>query len=850
MKRLSIVKVIGNRFWFINYTLSPITLNLPSIQCYNFKMKRTYVLIFFVSCSLLIYEVALTRFFAIHFWYHFAFMVISIAMLGIGTAGTVLAIFSAGSQCADQHIEKKASFFGNVSNWVCSESNIPFFACCAGISIVLSYLAANNLPFDPIKFSWEKWQILYLLPYCTVLSVPFFFSALLIASILLNRSAMAKSVYCADLMGAGLGSISVLGLLNISGPEHPVIYASILCLAGTFISGGRKMKTVSLLLITIHILLLTAGHNTIEVKMSPYKNLSTYLKYPGAEHIKTYNSSYARVDVFKSPAVRFAPGLSLTYLDPLPEQTGLAVDGDRITVVTDSTDMSKLKFLQYLPSSAAHEIKEHARVLVLDPGGGLHALMAGYYDAEEVHTVEINPLLYKIVKNDFNQVTGGLYREKTWTGLGRNVLKHTDKESYDIIDMPMTSMTVSGSFGISEDYKYTVNAFEHYISALKKDGIISITLYLLPPPRTEFRLIATMRTAFERSGIHDISRRIVVIRSWDSMTILAGKSPFTDKELAKIREFSRTRRFDILYQHGIKKEDIRNYIKSSSDKYYEGLANLLDTEKSSQFINNYLFNIRPVQDENPFFNHFVKFANINAIYDVMGRNWLFFLDEGYLLPLILISLIILSVIIISLPAASKSVRTNLKDYPHYLTISTMLFFAMIGLGFMFLEVSLIQKSILLLENPSYSFALILTSILISSGAGSFMSRQYPFLSSPVFVSVLACLIVAYNYVYPFMLDRLTSESLLIKIIFLSLSVLPIGFLMGIPFPTGIGLLGQRYTSLIPWSWAVNACFSILAPVLTITIALTAGFNTVMLLSSVAYVFASISLRKIKQYTHV
>jgi hypothetical protein len=768
-------------------------------------------------------------------------MVISIAMLGIGMAGTVLAILSSQFHTADQPINKKKIFSRVMAEQVCSESSVPVFALCAGISIVLSYLAANNLPFDPIKFSWEKWQILYLLPYCIVLSVPFFFAALLIASIFLNRSDMAKSVYCADLMGAGLGSISVLGLLHISGPENPVMYASILCLTGSFISGGRKIKTTSLLMIVTNILLLTAGHHLIEVKMSPYKRLSNYLKYPGAEHLITYNSSYSRVDVFKSPAVRFAPGLSLTYLDPLPEQTGLAIDGDRITVVTDSTDRSKLKFLTYLPSSAAYEIKENARVLVLDPGGGLHALMAEYYDAEEVHSVESNPLLYKIVKDDFNQITGGLYKKNTWTGLGRNILQQTNEQQYDIIDMPMTGTSVMGSFGISEDYRYTVNAFEKYISALKKDGIISITLYLIPPPRTEFRFLATLRTAFERSGINDLSRRTVIIRSWDSMTILVGKSPFTEKELTEIREFSHTRRFDILYQHGIKKEEIRTYIKSPSDTYYEGLAHLLDPEKSSQFINYYLFDISPVKDDNPFFNHFVKLENINAIYKVMGRNWLYFLDEGYLMPLILISLIILSLIIISLPAASKSVRTRLKTCHHTLTISTMLYFAMIGLGFMFIEVSLIQKSILLLENPSYSFAVILTAILISSGTGSYMSRQYPMLSNPIFVSLLAFLIFAYNYVYPFMLDHLVPRSLQTKILLLSLSVMPMGFFMGIPFPTGLGLLGQKYTSLIPWAWAVNACFSILAPVLTVVIALTAGFHTVMLLSSVAYVFAFILL---------
>ena len=305
-------------------------------------MKRTYAVIFFVSCSLLIFEVSLTRFFAIRLWYHFAFMVISIAMLGVGAAGTFLAIFSAGSTYPGQHIQNERSLFANISNRIRSESIIPVYALCGGISIVLSYLAVNSLPFDPVRFSWEKSQMFYFILYCTILSVPFFFSALLIASMFLNHGDRAKSIYCADLIGAGLGCISVIGLLHISGPENPVVYASILCLTGTFISGGKKIKTVSLLVIMINILLLTAGHHIIEVKMSPYKRLSNYLKYPGAEHIKTYNSSYARVDVFKSPAVRFAPGLSLTYLDSLPAQTGLAVDGDRITVVTDSTDKGKL----------------------------------------------------------------------------------------------------------------------------------------------------------------------------------------------------------------------------------------------------------------------------------------------------------------------------------------------------------------------------------------------------------------------------------------------------------------------------------------------------------------------------
>jgi hypothetical protein len=775
-------------------------------------------------------------------------MVVSIAMLGVGTAGTVLAIVSARSQFADQRFEKQRSIFRNISEWICSESVIPLYALTAGVSIILSYLAANRFPFDPVRLSWEKWQILYLFLYCTILSVPFLFSALLIASMFLHRSERAKSIYSADLLGAGLGSISVLALLHISGPENPVICASVMCLTGTCISGKRTYKVAWILLILFNIILLTAGHDILEPRLSPYKKLSNYLKYPGAEHMKTYNSSYSRIDVFKSPAVRLAPGLSLKYLDPLPEQTGMAVDGDRITVVTDVSDKSTLHFLSHLPSSAAYEITQDVTVLVIDPGGGLQALMAAYYKAKEVHKVESNPLLLKIIRDDLSEFSGGIYGENTWTGLGRNRLSLMNSDKYDIIDIPMMGISVSGSFGISEDYRYTVNAFEKYLAALKRDGMLSISLYIIPPARTEFRLLATLLSAFERMGIDDASGRIVAIRSWDSMTILAAKTPFSKKELAGIKEFSGSRRFDMLYYQGIKKEESNTYIKYASDNYYEGFISLIDREKRLQFIDNYLFDISPVTDNSPFSGYYIKLENIKAIYKTMGHNWLYFMDEGYMLPFILAILVISCVIIISLPAVSKPIRTKLRTYHRSVTASTMVYFAMLGLGFMFLEVSLMQKHILLLENPSYSFSVMLTAILISSGAGSYVSRRHTGLSSPFFILVLSAAILGYSYMYPFLLHHLVSQNLMTKILLLSLSVIPIGFLMGIPFPTGLTLLGKKHGSLIPWAWAINACFSVLAPVLSVAIALSAGFDMVLHIASVAYFFAFISLLAIRRNT--
>ena len=297
-------------------------------------MKRTYFAIFLVSCSALIFEVSLTRFFSIYLSHHFAFMVISIAMLGIGSAGTALSVFAR----------------------LRNKSNITVYAALAGIAIIFGYIASNNVSFDPAKLSWDGTQILYIALYCFVLSIPFFFTGILIATAFSTQSEKSEFIYSADLIGAGIGSLSVLGLLNIAAPEYAILTASLLCFIASFVTDGKNMKWFVSFLIIVNVLLLIIHPDFINIKLSPYKNLSLSLKYPGAKHLMTYYNSFSRIDSLKSPAVRFAPGLSLTYLDPLPEQIGLSVDGSEMNAVTKAEDKNSLRFLKFLPSALAYEI--------------------------------------------------------------------------------------------------------------------------------------------------------------------------------------------------------------------------------------------------------------------------------------------------------------------------------------------------------------------------------------------------------------------------------------------------------------------------------------------------------------
>lgn len=765
-------------------------------------------------------------------------MVISIAMLGIGSAGTILAVYSG-------RLER---------NFILTESIIPFYSAATGIAILISYIASNYIPFDPVRFSWEKSQFFYLALYCLILSIPFFFSGLLIATVFLLYSESSMPIYSSDLVGAGAGSGIVLMLLDVAPPEYAVLSASTLCLLGGIAHRKRTAAIISVFFLLINAVMLFAHPPFIDVEMSQYKKLSVYLKYPGAEHLNSYYSSYSRIDTFKSPAIRFAPGLSLKFREQLPQQVGLAIDGDRIDVITNAQNEEALKFLEYLPSSIVYELGNSNNVLVIDPRGGLHALMARHYNSGIIHKVESNPFVLRLIRNNFNEFSGGIYNENTRSGYGRNFLHRLSLQSghtlrYDVIDIPMMSSTVSGTFGISEDYGFTVEAFETYLNGLEKDGIISISLYLIPPPRTEIRLLATLIKALENTGIKDIPSKIVAIRSWDSMTILAKKTAFTIPEIEIVKTFSDQRNFDIVYYPGISEDETSRYIKTPSNDLYHGFMSLLNPAERGTFIDNYLFDIRPVHDSNPFFHYFLKFENIKAIYKVMDRKLLFFINEGYLLPFLLIIVLALSFLIILIPVITnailiKSADNREKNSMRPRILPTLIYFGMLGIGFMSIEVSLIQKGILILENPSYSVAVVIASLLISSGTGSMSGSKFPWLSSPYSLIILVVIIFASSIIQPFLSGLLTALGLYWRIPALLMTIIPLGFFMGLPFPMGMRIIGEKNETLIPWAWAINACLSVLAPILTIMIALSFGFDVVLWMAGLMYVIAFFALKKL------
>lgn len=785
-----------------------------------------YLGISFVSLAMLSYEVALTRIFSIALWYHFAFMVVSIAMLGIAASGTFVSVFP--------HAKRY--------------ERLGRYAIFLSLAVILSYVTANQIPFDPAKISWDKRQVFYIAVYYLVLGMPFFFSGLIILTAMEHMADKAGRIYFFDLIGAAAGSIFILFILTAIGEESSVIIISFLAMSSALLFNINEEKKVFVrcaapVLAVILIAIFIYKPSIFNINISPYKGMMTALKFPGAEHIKTFRGPSSRVDIIKSPANRYAPGLSFKYMEDLPPQLGIANDGGDLNAVTRwSGDKEKLRFIDYLPSAIPYVIGKNDDVLIIEPKGGLPVLTAIYYSSKNIDKVESNPVIIKAVNETFMDFSGGIYKEKTYTGIGRAFLK--TKGFYDIIDVNLTGILPweGGSYGLTEDFRLTKEAFIDYYQRLKKGGYLSMTLYILPPARMELKILSTMISAMEAIGIKDADKHIAVIRTWNTVTILLKRDELSASDIDSIKGFARDRRFDLVYYSGAAPDETNIYNKLPDNDYFKIVSSIINPQEREKAVKDYVFDISPVTDERPFFYHFLRLKNIFEIYKISGGKWQYFLEEGYLVPIILIQAALIAVLLILLPLFIKKGKHGAP------LLQVFIYFSSIGLGFMFLEITIIQRFILYLDHPIYAVTVIIATILLSSGIGSLASQRIlidkEWKGSVIFV--LAAIIVLYSVSLKHIISFTLGLEFIQRVALSIVLLIPLGFFMGMPFPMGIRYIAiTKGSPLIPWAWGVNGSFSVAGSILAAMLALAVGFRGVMYAASALYLVAFLSIYTVR-----
>ncbi len=790
--------------------------------------NRSLAAIFLISSATLCLQISLTRYFSVSQHYHFAFWVVSIAFMGYGASGSFLTLFKS---------------FSSVDR----DTFLSYSSFIYSLTILLSFLLCNSVPFDFISISWDKNQIFFIFLLYFLLCVPFFFAGLTISFAISRVPRLVNRIYFSDLFGAGAGTLIALFVFLLKGDRGVIIFCSFLALFSSFLFSWRRRFTFRFLLLclmSVEIALFLSSPSWLSFRISPYKALPIALKYPQAKHLLTRWNSISRVDIIDSPAIRFAPGLSLLYEKELPPQLGLSTDGGELSAITRIKDLEEpqLEFLSYLPSSLAYSLTESPRTLIIEPKGGLDVLSSLYFNASQIKVIEANPLTAKLLCQELAQFSGDLYNKKNIhvvSAYSRAALKQ-DKDTYDLIVFSLTDVfgsTGTGLYGFSENYLYTTDSFAHILNRLSPDGLVSISLYLLPPPRQEGRILATWIDALERSEM-DPGSHIMAIRSWGTISFFIKKSPFSRLEIQKLKDFAGKCLFDLVYYPGIQIDETNIHIELEKPLYYNLTLQLLSPSERAKLYKNYLFQIKPVTDNRPFFFNFFKLNKLKATYKAMGKKWLPFLQGEFLVPLLLVQSIIIAFFLILLPIfVFRKAKNKIRGFSPRI----FLYFSLIGMAFMFLEITFIQKFILFLGHPLYSVSIIIFSLLFSSGLGSFFSKRIlgQNLKRNLQRSLLLCavLIVLYLFLLPFLYESLIGFNLTLKIILTFLVIFPLGFLMGFPFPTGVRLLDQGEKRLILWAWATNAFSSVINSILALIIAFWGGYNFVLALAAGGYLLA-------------
>lgn len=788
---------------------------------------RTLLAVWLLSADALAFEVLLMRLFSIVEWHHFAFMIISLALLGYGASGSLLSL--AGARLIGRFPEAFAA-------------NAALFGLCAP----LAFLTAQAIPFNPLEALWEPRQWLQLFLMYLVLSVPFFFAANALGLALMRyRSALGR-VYAADLLGAGMGASAIIAALYLLSPLSALkLCGSVGLLAAALgWSGGSPRSRKVPALLGLGALALPLLFSEAELRPLPYKGLPQALQVLGARVVAERSSPLGLVQVVESPEVpfRFAPGLSLATPATPPEQLGLYSDAEPMGVITRfDGDRHRLAYLDYLSSALPYHLLARPRVLVLGAGGGAEVLQALYHRAPRIDAVELNPRVLELVRETYQGFSGGLYDRgevQAHVAEARGFLA-TTRAQFDLIQVSLLDAfgaSAAGLHALNESYLYTVEALQTGLRRLRPSGMLAITRWVQIPPRDEVKLYATAVAALAAEGVTEPGRHLAWIRSWKTSTLLITRRSLTEAQLARVRDFCRTRGFDLAYLPRMESTETNRYNLLARPYHYEAARALLGEDRDA-FIERYKFNITPATDDRPYFFQFFRYPLWPEALAARGAGGLSLLDLGYLvlvataLQALAVSLLLILAPLWWLPRVASRHRAPRGPFGW-----AAIYFLAIGFGFMLIEIAFIQKLTLYLAHPLYAVAVVLASFLVFAGLGSATLR--PGKSPRAVIAMLGALALIYLALLPRLFEHTLGWPQPLKLAMAIGLIAPLAFLMGRPFPSALAALSERWPHLMPWVWGINGCASVVGAVAAMLIAVHLGLQTVLAIGTLLYGLAA------------
>jgi spermidine synthase len=800
--------------------------------------KISLIPVFLISAVAVGFEISLTRYFSIVSWSEYGYWVISITMVGFAVSGVVLSIFK--------------NFFERHTRQILSV--IPLLLL---ITATIGYLTITVIPFNPLEFqnpnTWLD-QLFNIWKYYAALFPFFFLTGLYIGSYFLSGLKSIPRVYAADLVGAGTGTLFILGMMFF---VHPFLLLNLLLpllSAAAFFQPPPTQIRRGIFLTTFILLTILCEFCIVkfnQADFNEYKAIYSGIHVEGNKIIKEILSPrgyFLVLDNFTERLdVDFSNNAALLNATAPPSSYGLYKDGNRIAAVPTTGSYADT----YIPAtldSFPYYLKPGSSALFVGTEGGFRMLEAAKLGVSSLTALEPDPTLYSLVnKNPALAETLADPKVKLLSTTPM-ALAESGKRQFDIIDIASNFLSQSDS----NKYAFTSEAILGYMRMLKNDGIISIPDSIRESSTYSLKILETVYQTLLSMGIDSPQDHILVYRSSWNDRILVSPSAFTKTDIQKLRDFADKRSFDISYFNGINSDaNVWNDLPSVS---FETTSIVSDESKASdalrddilklfspahnEFVKTNFFRIQSSTLNQPDFYSILRLSKLKAV-----LNNIALVPQGEMGGLIniaiLIQSILIAIIILFLPLIRwRKYLPKAKDL-----IKPILYFAGLGLGFLFFEIYLIGKASFFLDDGMYGFAIILASMLVFSGLGSLLSEKY--LKQPRRGLILSCgtvllwAILMWLFLDPLLL-ALIAVPFFLKCVILVIITLPLSVALGFPFSLGLSLFRGDRAHLLPWAWSINGSFSVIATPLANIIILSLGYKIILVLSALFYIIVFVA----------
>jgi hypothetical protein len=754
--------------------------------------------VFVMSLSSLLLELGLTRLFSVVLFYHFAFLAISIALLGLGAGG----VFA--------YLRREY-----LAGWQTRRLG----AAVSAINAVAVLFALEVVLHTPVALRLTPASFLRLSAIYLASSIPFFFTGLMFSVVFAREQKRVAPLYGADLVGGAGACLAIVPLLDLIGGPNTVIFAGMgMAVSSVFWADTARRRRRAAIIVAAFAVLILANYSGRLVDIVYTKGTPKR-----AVEFARWNA-ISRTDVYRNPdGSRWAE-----------------IDADANTAIMNvdpHTRGAEIQRLMTEAPSVANILRPHGDYAIIGPGGGVDVLRAVAGGSPSVTGIEINPLIADtIMREKYAEFSRHLYQlpeVHIHVSDGRSWIRSTQRR-FDVVQMTLVdtwASTAAGAFALSENNLYTVEAFKEYFDHLKPDGMIAITRWEFKRPHEALRVVSVAMDALQWLGVADPSRHFIVISQGPlvedgiPVVVLAKKSAFTgEEEAAVVDHLALSRRVNV----AVSKQLTALYLPSQPAA--NPFSALIASANPRAFSRTYDFNVAPVTDNAPFFFFTIKLDQIANRGLKRGIDWKVNVGVAVLGMVLIISALAVAAFLV-LPLFRGRLRPR-SSQPIY-------YFIAVGLGYILVEIAFIQRFVLFLGHPTYAITVVVFLMLLASGVGSLVSRRWlPHalqLRIPLVIIVTATLI--YLLVLPRMLTGLVGLAFAVKLLLSAALLVPLGFAMGMPFPTGLRALHGAGDQTVEWAWAMNAASSVLGSVLAMVIAIQFGLQATLFCGALAYLLA-------------